>query len=83
LQVAGEAVEELRRYVGWKELGEEAPMRPLAPSSCPHDWREPRWRLTPKSIIIIHSRSPLPATCTKKGIGLKLWAVLLVFSQVA
>ena len=29
-QVAGEAVEELRRYGGWKELDEEAPMRPLA-----------------------------------------------------
>jgi hypothetical protein len=29
-QIAGEAVEELRRYGGWKELGEEAPMRPLA-----------------------------------------------------
>jgi len=39
-QVAGEAVEELRRYGGWKELDEEAPMRPLAPSSGPHDKRE-------------------------------------------
>jgi len=29
-QIAGEAVEELRRYGGWKELDEEAPMRPLA-----------------------------------------------------
>jgi hypothetical protein len=29
-QVAGEAVEELRRYGGWKELDDEAPMRPLA-----------------------------------------------------
>jgi len=29
-QKAGEAVEELRRYGGWKELDEEAPMRPLA-----------------------------------------------------
>ena len=28
--VAGEAVEELRRYGGWKELDEEAPMRTLA-----------------------------------------------------
>jgi len=28
-QIAGEAVEELRRYGGWKELDEEAPMRPL------------------------------------------------------
>ena len=27
-QIAGEAVE--RRYGGWKELDEEAPMRPLA-----------------------------------------------------
>ena len=27
-QIAGEAVEELRRYGGWKELDEEAPMRP-------------------------------------------------------
>jgi hypothetical protein len=27
---AGEAVEELRRYGGWKGLDEEAPMRPLA-----------------------------------------------------
>ena len=31
-QIAGEAVEELRRYGGWKELDEEAPMRPLARS---------------------------------------------------
>ena len=29
-QIAGEAVEELRRYGGWKELDGEAPMRPLA-----------------------------------------------------
>ena len=29
-QIAGEAVEELRRHGGWKELDEEAPMRPLA-----------------------------------------------------
>ena len=29
-QIAGEAVEELRRYGGWKELDEEVPMRPLA-----------------------------------------------------
>jgi len=29
-QIAGEAVEELRRYGGWKELDEEAPVRPLA-----------------------------------------------------
>jgi hypothetical protein len=29
-QIAGEAVAELRRYGGWKELDEEAPMRPLA-----------------------------------------------------
>ena len=28
-QIAGETVEELRRYGGWKELDEEAPMRPL------------------------------------------------------
>jgi hypothetical protein len=27
-QIAGEAVEELRRHGGWKELDEEAPMRP-------------------------------------------------------
>jgi len=39
-QVAGEAVEELRRRGGWKELDDEAPMRPLAPSSGPHDKRE-------------------------------------------
>jgi hypothetical protein len=39
-QVAGEAVEELRRYGGWKELDVEAPMRPLAPGSGPHDRRE-------------------------------------------
>jgi hypothetical protein len=30
LAVQIEAVEELRRYGGWKELDEEAPMRPLA-----------------------------------------------------
>ena len=36
----GEAVEELRRHGGWKELDEEAPMRPLAPGSGPHDKRE-------------------------------------------
>ena len=29
-QIAGEAIEELRRYGGWKESDEEAPMRPLA-----------------------------------------------------
>jgi hypothetical protein len=34
-QIAGEAVEELRRYGGWKELDEEAPMRPLAPGFRP------------------------------------------------
>jgi hypothetical protein len=28
-QIAREAVEEPRRYGGWKELDEEAPMRPL------------------------------------------------------
>ena len=28
-QLAGEAVGELRRYGGWKDLDEEAPMRPL------------------------------------------------------
>src|SRR3974390_1506658 len=39
-QIAGEAVEELRRYGGWKELDEEAPMRPLAPSSGLHYKRE-------------------------------------------
>ena len=39
-QIAGEAVEELRRHGGWKELDEEAPMRPLAPGSGPHDKRE-------------------------------------------
>jgi hypothetical protein len=39
-QVAGEAIEELRRHGGWKELDEEAPMRPLAPGSGPHDQRE-------------------------------------------
>jgi hypothetical protein len=39
-QVVGEAVEELRRYGGWKWLDEEAPLRPLAPSSGAHDKRE-------------------------------------------
>ena len=39
-QVAGEAIEELRRHGGWKELDEEAPMRPLAPGSGAHDKRE-------------------------------------------
>jgi len=39
-QIAGEAVEELRRYGGWKELDQEAPVRPLAPGSGPHDKRE-------------------------------------------
>jgi len=38
-QIAGEAIEELRRHGGWKELDEEAPMRPLAPGSGPHDKR--------------------------------------------
>ena len=41
-QIAGEAVEELRRYGGWKELDEEAPMRPLG--SGPHDKRE-SWKV--------------------------------------
>jgi len=27
-------------YCGWKELDEEAPMRPLAAGSGPHDKRE-------------------------------------------
>ena len=39
-QIADEAIEELRRHGGWKELDEEAPMRPLAPGSGPHDRRE-------------------------------------------
>ena len=38
-QIAGEAVEELRRYGGWK-VDEEVPMRPLAPSSGLHYKRE-------------------------------------------
>ena len=39
-QIAGETIEELRRYGGGKALDEEAPMRPMAPSSGPHDKRE-------------------------------------------
>jgi len=39
-QITGEAVEELRRYGDWKELDQEAPVRPLAPGSSPHDKRE-------------------------------------------
>ena len=39
-QIAGEAVEELHRYGGWKESDQEAPVRPLAPGSGPHDKRE-------------------------------------------
>ena len=35
-QIAGEAIEELRRHGG----DEEAPMRPLAPGSGPRDKRE-------------------------------------------
>jgi hypothetical protein len=35
-QIAGEAVEELRRPGGWKELDEEAPMPPLASGSGPY-----------------------------------------------
>jgi len=38
--VTERGVEELRRRGGWKELDDEAPMRPLAPSSGPHDKRE-------------------------------------------
>jgi len=38
-QIGGEAVEELRRYGGWK-VDEEVPMRPLAPSSGLHYKRE-------------------------------------------
>ena len=45
-QIAGEAIEELRRYGGWKELDEEAPMRDLAPGTGPHDKRE-GWKAKP------------------------------------
>jgi len=45
-QIAGEAIEELHRYGGWKELDEEAPMRDLAPSTGPHDKRE-SWKAKP------------------------------------
>jgi hypothetical protein len=45
-QIAGEAIEGLRRYGGWKELDEEAPMRDLAPGTGPHDKRE-GWKAKP------------------------------------
>jgi len=40
LKLAEEAIAELRRYGGWKELDEEAPMRPLASGDSPNDKRE-------------------------------------------
>jgi hypothetical protein len=39
-QIAGEAIEELRRYGGWKELDEEAPIKHPAPSRNDGDKRE-------------------------------------------
>ena len=43
-QIAGEAVEELRRYGGWKALDEEGPIRYPAPSSSGADKRE-SWKV--------------------------------------
>ena len=40
LKLAEEAIAELRLYGGWKELDEEAPMRPLASGDSPNDKRE-------------------------------------------
>ncbi len=40
LKLAEQAIAELRRYGGWKELDEEAPMRPLASGDSPNDRRE-------------------------------------------
>jgi hypothetical protein len=39
-QIAGEAIEELRRYGGWKALDDEAPIKHAAPASGEHDRRE-------------------------------------------
>jgi len=43
-QIAGEAIEELRRYGGWQALDEEAPIRYPAPSSSGADKRE-SWKV--------------------------------------
>ena len=43
-QIAGEAIEELRRYGGWKALDEEGPIRYPAPSSSGADKRE-SWKV--------------------------------------
>jgi hypothetical protein len=45
-QVAGEAIDELRRYGGWKELDEEAPIR-LPEASGEGDKRE-GWKVKPE-----------------------------------
>ncbi len=46
-QVAGEAIEELRKFGGWKELDEEAPIRHPAPATHADDKRE-SWKAKPE-----------------------------------
>ena len=43
-QIAGAAIEELRRYGGWKAFDEEAPIRYPAPTSSGADKRE-SWKV--------------------------------------
>lgn len=44
-QIAGQAVEELRRYGGWQALDEEAPIRHPAPGSGESDGdRREEWK---------------------------------------
>jgi hypothetical protein len=45
--LAGEAIDELRRYRGWKELDQEAPIRHPAPANHDGDKRE-GWKAKPE-----------------------------------
>ncbi len=45
LKLAEQAIAELRRYGGWKELDEEAPIRPLPSGDRMSNTRE-GWKLT-------------------------------------
>src|SRR3974390_2828011 len=66
-QIAGEVIEELRRYGGWKELDEEAPMRDLAPGTGPHEksegWKgKPEKKKSPQTEAPSRRYAPYPPT---------------------
>jgi hypothetical protein len=46
-QIAGEAIDELRRYGGWKDLDEKAPIKHASPDNNPNDKRE-EWKGKPE-----------------------------------